>query len=722
MSQRYQGGILGVGFNPLQAPNAPTIGTATAGNQNVSVAFTAPANVGGSAISSYRVLANPGGIGATGSSSPVTVSGLINGTTYTFSLAAVNSYGFSPYSGTVSGTPVAPSYVENVFSTWLYTGTGSAITITNGIDLAGKGGMVWVKDRTSAYQARIVDTVRGATNGLIPSATNATVVDDSITALNSNGFTVGNTLNSNGSGDNYASWTFREAPKFFDVVTWTGNGATLQTINHNLGVAPGMLVIKCTSATGSWYVYHRSTGQDSWLSLNATDAVSTNANGNWNVTSTTFDARNWYNANVPGATYVAYLYAHDAGGFGDLGTDSIISCGSYTTDGGGNGSVTLGWEPQWILAKNASTTGSWVMFDNMRGMPVAPADARFMLANTNQAESAWGVCAPNATGFTLNSMAGASQTVIYIAIRRGPMQVPTVGTSVFNPTAGTGTTTTVVNTGFPVDLLMPRSIAASNSTFVLDRLRGISSTSSTNATWLRTDSTDAENTSASFPTFFNNTGFTRGSNFGTANTAFWSFSRAPGFFDEVCYTGTGAQISVPHNLGVVPEIIITKRRDSTGAWLVYTATTGLNNYLVLNATDAVASASNYSAVSATAFNAPFNNSGATFVSYLFASAPGVSKVGSYTGTGTTQTINCGFTTGARFVLIKRTDSTGDWFVWDSARGIVAGNDPYLLLNSTAAEVTGTDYVDTDNSGFQLSSTAPAALNANGGTYIFLAIS
>jgi hypothetical protein len=99
----------------------------------------------------------------------------------------------------------------------------------------------------------------------------------------------------------------------------------------------------------------------------------------------------------------------------------------------------------------------------------------------------------------------------------------------------------------------------------------------------------------------------------------------------------------------------------------------------------------------------------------------VSKVGSYTGTGTTQTINCGFTTGARFVLIKRTDSTGDWYVWDSARGIVAGDDPYLLLNSAAAEVTNTDYVDTAATGFEISSTAPAAINASGGSFIFLAI-
>ena len=98
MSQRYQGGILGVGFNPLQAPNAPTIGTATAGNTTASVAFTAPANVGGSAITSYAVQSTPGVVGATGASSPITVSGLTNGTAYTFRVTALNSYGPSPIS------------------------------------------------------------------------------------------------------------------------------------------------------------------------------------------------------------------------------------------------------------------------------------------------------------------------------------------------------------------------------------------------------------------------------------------------------------------------------------------------------------------------------------------------------------------------------------------------------------------------------------------------
>jgi hypothetical protein len=72
-------------------------------------------------------------------------------------------------------------------------------------------------------------------------------------------------------------------------------------------------------------------------------------------------------------------------------------------------------------------------------------------------------------------------------------------------------------------------------------------------------------------------------------------------------------------------------------------------------------------------------------------------------------------------MIKRTDSTGDWYVWDTARGIVSGDDPYLLLNATAAEVTNTDYVDTSSAGFEITSTAPDAINADGGTFIFLAI-
>ena len=120
-------------------------------------------------------------------------------------------------------------------------------------------------------------------------------------------------------------------------------------------------------------------------------------------------------------------------------------------------------------------------------------------------------------------------------------------------------------------------------------------------------------------------------------------------------------------------------------------------------------------------NSTISGAGILYVAYLFASCPGVSKVGSYTGNGSSQTINCGFTGGARFVLIKRTDSTGAWYVWDSARGIVAGNDPYLLLNSTAAEVATDDSLDTNSTGFIVNQDAATNINVSSASYIFLAI-
>jgi len=109
-----------------------------------------------------------------------------------------------------------------------------------------------------------------------------------------------------------------------------------------------------------------------------------------------------------------------------------------------------------------------------------------------------------------------------------------------------------------------------------------------------------------------------------------------------------------------------------------------------------------------------NGSPNTYIAYLFASLDGISKVGSVTQSGTTN-VDCGFTSGARFVLLKRTDASGDWYIWDSTRGIVSGNDPYLLLNTTGAEVTNTDYIDPLSSGFTITSSLTA------GDYMFYAI-
>jgi len=648
------------------------------------------------------------------------------------------------FSSNATQVSTAANYIEDVFRTWLYTGNSGTQTITNGIDLATKGGLVWTKNRGISSNHNLIDTVRGISAGVIRSnLTNAqTGAPDDITAFNSNGYSLGYiTGNLNDSPQNYASWTFAKQPKFFDVVTYTGTGAN-RTIAHNLGAVPGCIIVKRTDTTGAWQVYHRSLANTQYMVLNTTAAVATGAT-RWNSTTptdTVFSVGTDATVNASGGTYVAYIFAHDSGGFGLTGSDNVISCGSYVGNGSTTGPVvTLGYEPQWVLVKRI-TDGieDWELYDNMRGIVPAGAD-RILYPNQSIAEQSATRIQISATGFSPDGTAGSvnasGKTYIYIAIRRGPMKVPTTGTSVFSPIAATASTNTDRTTNFPIDLqiLCQRDKANYTDTWAVDRLRGVSTTTTASGRYLITNSTNAEQTANAITLNFGSTGFQDPFIFDTLPMVWWNFRRAPGFFDEVCWTGDGTTNQrISHNLGAVPELIITKGRSLGSVWYTYSSslTSPQYSYLQLSTTSAQATNGDMlwgtSVPTSTDFGLNSTGggtglSGVTMVGYLFASCPGVSKVGSYTGNGTTQTINCGFAGGARFVLIKRTDSTGDWYVWDSARGIIPANDPYLLLNSTAAEVTSTDYVDTTSVGFEITSTAPAAINANGGTFIFLAI-
>jgi len=541
----------------------------------------------------------------------------------------------------------------------------------------------------------------------------------------------------NNSGSGIVSWTFREQPKFFDVVTYTGNG-TSQTISHNLGSTPGCIITKRTDTTSNWLVYHRSISTQN-IYLNKTDAAA-GTMGITSVGSTTYAVNSSSELNENGGTYVAYIYAHDAGGFGLLGTDNVISCGTYT----GTGSpfdVTLGYEPQWVLVKKTSASGDWILMDTMRGMSITT--SQWLYPNTSGVEDASGAqLNPTATGFRVTStgsgLNGGGATYIYIAIRRGPMKTPTVGTSVFLPIAYNGTgTARNVSTGFVTDsvIAINRNAFSSYSPSWWDRLRGANLALRAYAAGAELDLTSTyELTGFDFQLGFkvgiDNVNYDINGSYATTPFVSYSFQRSPGFFDEVCYTGTGVSgQTFTHNLGVVPEMMFVKSRSGSTDWTVYHSALGASARIYLNATNAAdtgtASPWNSTTPTSSVFSlgnaGATNNSGATFINYLFATVAGVSKVGSYTGTGALLTVACGFTSGARFVLIKRTDSTGDWYVYDSARGITSGNDPYVLINSQAAEVTGTNYVDTDTTGFQVTAAAPAGLNANGGTYIFLAI-
>jgi hypothetical protein len=622
---------------------------------------------------------------------------------------------------------VEANYIEDVFSTYLYSGSSpSSQDILNGVDLDGEGGLIWIKDRSRTANHKLVDTVRSSGQTLATNLDTSDTGEVTSPTWLSNGFSLPGYVLANETGVTYASWTFREQSKFFDIVTYTGTGSN-RTIAHSLSSVPGCIIVKRTDISADWQVYHRSNANTQYMVLNTTAAVATGAT-RWNSTTptdTVFSLGTDTTVNASGGTYVAYLFAHNAGGFGLTGTDNVISCGSFTTDAGGITSpriLNLGYEPQWVMFKRTdnSAFGEWYIIDNMRGF-TNPSGSSWLWANASDAEQTGINFAPESTGFNINFTGPANW--IYIAIRRGPMKVPTTGTSVFEPEIlpiNSASTTVPVNAGLTTDMVFGSH--ESGSKWFASRL--------TANVRLDSTSTAAEASGAYY--WDNMVGVRQQET--NAQPVWYFMRRAPGFMDVCCYTGTGSQQNITHNLGVAPELIIAKNRGQAGNnWpVLFNFASTTMNYGFLNLTnscpnDTYANVGVFSAAptSTSMFlinSSSMNASGFGIVAYLFATCPGVSKVFSYTGNGSSQTINCGFTGGARFVLIKRTDSTGDWYVWDTARGIVAGNDPHLSLNTTAAEVTSNDTIDTDSTGFVVNQVAATNVNVNAATYIGLAIS
>ena len=619
--------------------------------------------------------------------------------------------------------------ITDVFSTYLYEGNGTSQTITNGIDLDGEGGLVWVKSRGSTANHVLVDTERGVRRNLSSNTTDAegSVSGDNVNAFYSNGFLAGPDGKVNSPSVDYASWTFRKAPKFFDVVTWTGDGSASRNISHNLGATVGTIIVKRYNTTEDWVVFHRSLGANNQLKLNKTDAAGSLSGLFISApTDSVFTVGSNSAINANGSTYVAYLFAHNDGDgeFGPDGSD-IIKCGSYTGNGTSGVSVDLGFEPQWLLIKRATGgTSDWSMFDSMRGLTSNGLDARLAAQQASAEYDQGEYFSPTATGFYTDvandNINQPGDTYIYMAIRRGPLAQPESATEVFAIDTRGATNPSFDSTSSVVDFsLMRANVTSSGDWLTTSRL--------TSPKYLETNSTNAEAVSSVSYDWMNGVSYLTGTN---ANFYSWMWKRAPGFFDVVAYTGGSPNNKqIPHNLGVVPELIIQKQRSGVSNWHVWCGLAGQDYSGRLNLANPFddqtgpyyfgSHTDTYFSVGYTGYET--NVSGSSNIAYLFATVPGVSKVGSYTGNGSSQTIDCGFTSGARFVLIKRTDSVGSWFVWDSERGIVSGNEPYLTLNQTAAEDSGSDTVDPNSSGFIVNETNYLNQNTSGGSYIFYAI-
>jgi len=267
---------------------------------------------------------------------------------------------------------------SDYFNTKLYTGNGSTNAITG---VGFQPDMTWLKIRTQSYSHRIYDAVRGATKYCHPDTTEEQYTTaTSLTAFNSDGFTLGSNAGDNKSGDTFASWNWKangagsantdgginstvsvNNTAGFSIVKYgTGTGSAT-TVGHGLNAKPNFIIVKPlgTITTGGWIV-----GGDNIDStynevseLNETSAKANDPSFNDTApTSSVFSVGN-NNTNRSGENYIAYCFVEKTG---------YSKFGSLTGNGNTDGTfVYCGFAPSFIMVK-AKTSGNWFMYDNKR--------------------------------------------------------------------------------------------------------------------------------------------------------------------------------------------------------------------------------------------------------------------------------------------------------------------------------------------------------------------
>ena len=414
--------------------------------------------------------------------------------------------------------------------------------------------------------------------------------------------------------------------------------------------------------------------------------------------------------------------------FGENEDQTIISCGNYTGTGSPGVTIPLGFEPQLVLIKNTSrAVTNWALFDSMRGIPTG-ADDYVLAPNSSQADAApVDLMTLSGLGFTIETTSHDDtnqngDNYVYMAIRRpdGLVGKPaSAGTDVFTMDVA-GSTSPAFDSGFPVDFALVKNPSTTDSWDVAARLIQDRNLKPTNA---------AQSTYTSNKFDYNSSWLDSTSYNGIQS---WMWKRGQGF-DFITYTGNGvAGRQILHSMNQAPEMIWIKSRNlsgNNGDWIVghkdlNGGSSPWNYYLVLNKNQ-----EEYSDVN------PFNNSAPTagsfeldswdrvnaandvYVAILFSSVTGISKVGSYAGSGSTQTITTGFQ--PRFIIVRPRDNSLPWYTLDTTRGWASGNDEYLRLNTTDAQVGTMDWGEPTATGFTMAGSA-AANNESGLNYIYYA--
>ena len=311
------------------------------------------------------------------------------------------------------------TFVDDVFSTYLYKGTNGANTVNTGLDMSGEGGLLWIRARSNRNH-QLFDTVRGVNKVLSTSTTDGEIT---VSGFNQTFTTTGFTLNNsytdlNDSNVEYASWNFRKAKGFFDVVSYSGSGTSSRDIAHSLGCIPGMITIKrIDSNGGGMWTYHRDlddTANPAWSKVIRLDSSTAQQDayclGADNThTSSTFRVGNDNSMNASGGSYIAYLWA---GGASTAATAKSVAFSSTGANDGAK-SLTIAASSDTDFGSGDFTMECWFK-DTRTNADIAGLDTIFSTSNytTSSSNNAFSIYYGHG-GFMMFNRTGSSFSTLF---------------------------------------------------------------------------------------------------------------------------------------------------------------------------------------------------------------------------------------------------------------------------------------------------------------------
>ena len=617
--------------------------------------------------------------------------------------------------------------VDQLFRIDGYTGAGgTALRVGQGLDLT-EGGMGTVRPTTLTEDKTVFTTSMGVNkrselNGGGAEYTGYT------NSFETNGFFLrgDNSGRYSDSSQRYLQTTWRNADNWFREFSYTGNGASTQTITHGLKSTPGMIWIGTPS---DWTVWHKSNGTfsssgDTWdyyLRFGGSQNSSRASNERIkDIGATTFTIGEDDSMNTNGTTYRVMCFGDNQAEFGPTSDKVLCKCGSYSGNGNSNGTdVTVGFRPQFVIIKRRDGSGDWVAFDNVAGVS-EDTEGNHRDQLTNVSKRGQGTRDPfihfGPLGFqlqTTDSKVNAGGTYIYYAVRAddgASSKIPENGNEVFDSVASTSTSPRL-NTNMRPDFVICKENKNNTENWrMLTRSMGGHEVSQTNfegygrGSSIRWDRAHKGGTNGIWENTFNNSGIG------------YAWKTGP-CFDWVQYKGLANGVrTINHNLGGVPQLMIGRRWHTNGGnsgWNIYFGdpTKYFDGFEQNHGTSS--SRWNNTAPTETQFtlgtSQDLNANNRWHWVGLWRSVDGICKIGTYTGDGTdNRAVNLGFQ--PRWLLLKRINGSSDWCIFDLVTNGTFGS--FIRINNTGAPVVQNTITRT-STGFTADNTSSSGNNFNG---------